>query len=139
METQITNPQIPDRLRAADADRRRVADAVQAAGAEGRLTFEEMEERLSAVYAARYTDELKALTADLPREPAARGRRSGPPIPLRIHAAVAVVLAVLLITRWAVSGVPFFWPAAPLFWLAVSVAVHARVRGVRRRRPPFVA
>jgi hypothetical protein len=139
MEPQITNPQIPDRLRAADADRRRVADAVQAGGAEGRLTFEEMEDRLSAVYAAKYTDELKALTADLPREPAARQRRFAPPRALRIHAAVAVVLSVLLITRWAVSGVPFFWPAAPMFWLAMSLVVHARIRGAQRRRAAFVA
>jgi hypothetical protein len=143
MEPQITNPQIPGRLRAADADRRRVADAVQASGAEGRLTFEEMEDRLSAVYAAKYTDELTALTADLPREPAARQRMPGRP--LRIHAAVAVALAVLLVAHWAVSGVPFFWPAAPLLWLGASLAVHARIRGARgglrgrRRWPSSVA
>lgn len=130
-------PQIPNRLRAADTDRQRVADAVQAAGAEGRLTMEEIEDRLGAVYAARYTDELGALTADLPREPVPRGRRRVPPA-LRVHAAVVLVLAVLLTTRWAVSGAPFFWPVAPIFWLAMSLAVHARIRRARGRRPVFM-
>src|SRR5436305_15005884 len=55
------------RLRAADADRERVATTVQTAGAEGRLTLEEVEERLGDVYRARFTDELTVLTADLPR------------------------------------------------------------------------
>ncbi|MCU1683503.1 MAG: hypothetical protein JWQ81_4242 [Amycolatopsis sp.] len=131
-------PQIPNRLRAADNDRQRVADAVQAAGAEGRLTFEEIEDRLSAVYAARYTDELGALTADLPKEPVPRSRRPAPHVTLRIHAAVLVVLAVLLTVRWAVSPAPFFWPVAPIFWLAMSLAVHARIRGARHRRSAFM-
>ena len=34
--------------------------------AEGRLTLEEGEERLAAAYAAKYRDELKPLTTDLP-------------------------------------------------------------------------
>jgi hypothetical protein len=33
--------------------------------------------------------------------------------------------------RWAVSGAEFFWPAMPMFWLFVSVLVHARVRVLR--------
>ena len=60
-------PANPSRIRAADADRERVATTVQQAGTEGRLTLEEVEERLTRVYAAKFTDELAALTADLPR------------------------------------------------------------------------
>jgi hypothetical protein len=127
-------PTIPNRLRAADADRERVATLVQAAGAEGRLTLEEIEDRLGAVYATKYTDELKALTADLPAEPAPRAGRFVPPRALRIHAAIVAVLAVLIIARWVASGAEFFWPIAPIFWLAMSVGVHARIRGARRRR-----
>ncbi|OXM54859.1 hypothetical protein CFP71_18720 [Amycolatopsis thailandensis] len=127
---------IPSRLRAADADRERVASLIQAAGGEGRLTLEEVEDRLSAVYSAKYTDELATLTSDLPksapkRRPVVFAHRA-----VRIHLAVAVVLSVLLIARWVVSGVPFFWPAMPMFWLAMSVLVHARVRGTRRRFEP---
>ncbi len=122
----------PSRLRAADVDRERVASLIQAAGGEGRLTLEEVEERLGTVYSTKYTDELDTLTSDLPkpapkRAPVAFGHRA-----VRIHLAVAVVVSVLLIVRWTVSGVPFFWPAMPMFWLAMSVLVHARVRGARR-------
>ena len=128
---------IPHRLRAADADRERAAALVQTAGAEGRLTLREIEDRLSAVYATKYIDELAALTADLPPEPPrdGSGRRFAPRPALRVHAAIAVTLAVLLIVRWALSGVPYFWPIAPLFWLAMSLVIHARAR---RRRTPVV-
>ncbi|MFJ8913213.1 DUF1707 domain-containing protein [Amycolatopsis sp. NPDC102389] len=127
---------IPSRIRAADADRERVATLIQAAGGEGRLTLEEVEDRLSAVYSTKYTDDLAALTSDLPKPaPKRRPVAFGHPA-VRIHAAIAVVLAVLLIVRWTVSGVPFFWPALPMFWLAMSVLVHARVRGARRRFKP---
>lgn len=124
---------IPSRLRAADVDRERVATRIQAAGGEGRLTLEEVEDRLSAVYSAKYTDDLVALTSDLPKPaPKRRPVVFGHPA-VRIHLAVAVVLSVLLIVRWTASGAPFFWPAMPMFWLAMSVLVHARVRGARRR------
>jgi hypothetical protein len=131
---------IPSRLRAADADRERVATLVQAAGTEGRLTLEEIEDRLGAVYAVKYTDELTALTADLPPEkaPDLRFRRFGHPA-LRVHAVLAALLAVLFVVRWAVSDVPYFWPIAPLFWLAMSLFVHTRIRGARLRRDAVVA
>ena len=123
---------IPSRLRAADTDRERVASLIQAAGGEGRLTLEEVEERLGTVYSTKYTDELEALTSDLPRPaPKRRPVAFGHPA-VRVHLAIAVVLSVLLIVRWTVSGVPFFWPAMPMFWLAMSVLVHARVHGARR-------
>jgi hypothetical protein len=129
----------PARIRAADADRERVATTVQTAGSEGRLTLEEVEERLTRVYAARFTDELKTLTADLPRPVAPRpgfpltaaALRRHPA--LRFHLAVVVALSVLTIVRWAVLGAGFFWPAFPVFWLVVSLFVHARVRSFRDR------
>lgn len=127
------------RIRAADADRERVASTVQTAGSEGRLTLEEVEERLTHVYAARFTDELAALTTDLPRPapprpgfPLSRAALRRHPA-LRLHLAVVVALGVLLVVRWAVLGAGFFWPAFPMFWLAVSLFVHARVRSFRER------
>jgi uncharacterized protein DUF1707 len=131
---------IPSRLRAADADRQRVAETVQSAGTEGRLTLEEIEDRLAMVYAAKYTDELKALTADLPapKAPGVRFRPFAHPA-LRVHAALAALLAVLFVVRWAVSDVPYFWPIAPMFWLAVSLVAHAGIRGARLRRGALVA
>lgn len=127
------------RIRAGDADRERVATTVQTAGAEGRLTLEEVEERLADVYRARFTDELTVLTADLPR-PAPP--RPGFPLTLaalrrypalRLHLAVVAAISVVAIVRWVVLGAGFFWPAFPMFWLAVSLFVHAGVRSVRER------
>jgi hypothetical protein len=63
----------------------------------------------------------------LPLPPVARRR-------LGLHAALAVALATVLIVRWALGPVPWFWPAGPMFWLAVSLVVH--YRWVRHRRIP---
>jgi len=51
----------PSGMRASDADRDRVLDILRAAGAEGRLTPDELDERMAATLG-----ELAALTADLP-------------------------------------------------------------------------
>ncbi|WP_091294262.1 DUF1707 SHOCT-like domain-containing protein [Amycolatopsis xylanica] len=53
-------------MRASDADRERVAQVLHGALAEGRITINELEERLSTVYAAKTLGELKPVTADLP-------------------------------------------------------------------------
>ena len=61
-------PAVPDRgnLRASDTDRDRVAGILREAAAEGRLTMEELDERLDAVYAAKTYAELEPITHDLP-------------------------------------------------------------------------
>ncbi|MBN6051290.1 DUF1707 and DUF2154 domain-containing protein, partial [Nonomuraea sp. RK-328] len=58
------NPQ-PQELRASDDDRERVAQVLQDAHADGRLTLEELEERLGVVYSARTLGDLADLTVDL--------------------------------------------------------------------------
>ena len=123
------------RLRASDADRERIAGIVQAATGAGRLTATEADERLAAVYAARFTDEFEPLIDDLPPEP------PPPPVrpalwrgPLAVHAAVVVAVSTLLVLRWLASGVPFFWPAAPMVWLGISLLAHARIRARRTNR-----
>jgi hypothetical protein len=123
-----------NQIRASDAEREEVARVVQAAGAEGRLTLAEAEERLAGVYAAQFRHELGQFTADLPAVPVRPGRPYRPGRergPLAVHAAIVVVLATVLIIRWLVSGVPFFWPVFPLFWLTVSLVLHAWIRGWR--------
>ncbi|KIH99818.1 hypothetical protein LP52_05990 [Streptomonospora alba] len=62
-------------MRVADADREAAAERLREAVAEGRLELAELDERLSAVYAAKTRADLEPLTADLPAEPVA-GRRS---------------------------------------------------------------
>ena len=63
------HPDVPA-VRASDADRDRVAAALQAAFAEGRLTMPELDKRLGAAYAAGTGAELAAIMRDL--------RASGP-------------------------------------------------------------
>jgi hypothetical protein len=56
----------PHELRASNADRERVAKVLHDAMAEGRLTVNELEERLDQVYAAKTFGELEPITRDLP-------------------------------------------------------------------------
>ncbi|WP_377267887.1 DUF1707 domain-containing protein [Peterkaempfera sp. SMS 1(5)a] len=53
-------------LRASHADRDRVAEVLRVAAGDGRLTSDELDERLEAALSARTVSELAALTADLP-------------------------------------------------------------------------
>lgn len=129
----------PTRLRASDEEREQVAKIVQSAGADGRLTLAETEERLAGIYASRFRQELAQYTADLPRAERQPNRWPSPREigqfrgPLAIHAAAVVVLSTMIIVRWIASDVPYFWPAFPIFWLVVSLVVHARIRAGRWR------
>lgn len=67
----------PPAVRASDAERNRVVAALRDAAGEGRLTLEELAERLDAALGATTREELERLTADLPAatgavQPAAR-------------------------------------------------------------------
>jgi len=79
-------------LRASDADREHAAELLRHAAGEGRLTVEELEERLSSVYDARTRRELEALVADVvvPGE-----ERRTPRVPVRRTSDAG--------TRWLVS------------------------------------
>ncbi|MET9019742.1 DUF1707 domain-containing protein [Actinopolymorpha sp. NPDC004070] len=137
-------------MRASDRERDEVARRIQEATAEGRLTLEESDERLTGVFASKYRHELAALVSDLPPatpavseqtpSPARRGtapdsRRWGDP-GLLIHTLIVVLLSAAMLGQWVASqgqhGHP--WPIFPLVWLWVSVAIHARRRNDRARR-----
>jgi hypothetical protein len=89
-------------LRASHEDRDRVVELLRVAAGDGRLTADELDERLEAALSARTYGELAALTADLPRAPvpratdmlridchSARTRRDGPwLVPQRIEVRV---------------------------------------------------
>ncbi len=59
-------PPDPPGIRISDADRERAAARLHEALGEGRITVAELEERLTAVYAAKYEAELVPPLADLP-------------------------------------------------------------------------
>lgn len=60
----LTPQQSPD-LRASDAEREHAIEALRGAMAEGRLSVEELEERLRSAYAVRTRRELELLVADV--------------------------------------------------------------------------
>ncbi len=57
----------PD-IRASDADRDRVAASLREHCGEGRITVDELHERLEAVYSAKTLGQLQEITSDLPEE-----------------------------------------------------------------------
>jgi hypothetical protein len=59
--------EVPE-LRASDADRERAADTLRRAAGVGRLTLDELDERLNAAYDARTRTELERLVADVVAE-----------------------------------------------------------------------
>src|SRR3954469_10998992 len=104
----------PD-LRASDADRERVAALLRGHYGAGRLSDDELSERIEAAYGARPIAELREVPADLPspRPPAAphhhRRRRSGYATSVRVHATVFLVANLTLIAIWAAAGGGILW------------------------------
>jgi hypothetical protein len=65
----VSNPPLPaDRrhLRVSDADRDQAAEVLKEAAGQGRLTLDELDERLDHVYAAKTYADLETVTRDLP-------------------------------------------------------------------------
>ena len=60
----MTDDSLPE-LRASDADRERHAEVLRKAAGEGRLTMDELDERLTTVYESRTHGELQRLIADV--------------------------------------------------------------------------
>jgi hypothetical protein len=77
-------------LRASDADRDAAGERLRIAALEGRLDPVELDERLSAAYAARWCGELTGLTADVTPPPPA----VPPPTPTFVRSAPVNGLAV---------------------------------------------
>jgi hypothetical protein len=59
-------------IRASDDDRERTAEQLRQAASQGRITVDELEERLQTAYAARTQGELAPIVADLPAAPERR-------------------------------------------------------------------
>ncbi|WP_067441641.1 DUF1707 SHOCT-like domain-containing protein [Nocardioides jensenii] len=56
----------PHEMRISDADRHKVAEVLREAAGEGRIDFDELDERLEATYAAKVYADLVPITVDLP-------------------------------------------------------------------------
>jgi hypothetical protein len=127
-------------VRVSDQDRERAAAEIREHFAAGRLTDEELSDRLSAVYRARTQEELAALRADLPKLPPSPAqqraelaqRRATLQRHLLQQAGGSVGLFLLCTVIWLTSGAHGqFWP----MWVAL-VAVIALVRNTWRLYGP---
>jgi hypothetical protein len=106
-------------LRASDQQRDRAAAEIREHFAAGRLTDEEMSERVQAAYDARTIGEINALLADLPKLPATRAQQKAEIAQRRrdlqrrlLQDAGGGSGAFLICTAiWVASGASgFFWP-----------------------------
>ncbi len=137
-------------LRAGDADRRQVADELQRHYVEGRLTSDELQERVRQAMAARTFGELDALLRDLPPPPAAPPTSpavetrvaeqpaapapASPLVPPDVRAnAVSYALVMLLLVAIWLFTTPggYFWPIWPMLGWGFAVAAHALARRPR--------
>ena len=119
-------------LRASDAERERVVTFLREHALLGRLTDEELEERIGLAYGSVTVGDLERLIADLPRNrPAARPRsvaakrRSGPP-PMLIAGGIGALI---------LTGLPF---ALIGVVLALGVALVATVFALSVVLGPFL-
>jgi hypothetical protein len=110
------------KLRASDLDRHRTVDFLRQHAGEGRLTTDELEDRIEQAYAAKTLGELAVLTVDLPEDPrAAFGLRHPLEVPAdptrrfkvkllrQVRRWATIDLAAILV--WAFSGHNGgFWP-----------------------------
>jgi Domain of unknown function (DUF1707) len=135
-----------DRMRVSDADREAVTARLRDHYAEGRLTQDELDERVSAALSAKTFGELRPLTTDLlgppPAPPSATPRPSWDgPAPWRHHrrphrppVGLFLIIALLLVLAsgggWALFG---FFRLILVFWL-VMMLTRIVIGVVYRRR-----
>lgn len=118
-------------LRVSDADRERTAERLRSAAAEGRLSPDELEERLERAFGARTFAELEPVVADLPPErprPHETPRRSKELGPY-------LATSILLVVIWALTGADYFWPVWPILGWGIFALGPMRQVGFSRCRP----
>jgi hypothetical protein len=89
-------------------DREQVADVLRQAAGEGRLTMEELEQRITAVYSAKTYAELEPLIRDLPApgrapQPPSASAASGPPTLRPSRFAISIMGGFHRGDNWAVA------------------------------------
>ena len=139
-------------LRAADADRQKIADQLKAALDEGRLSLHEYDDRVGQAYAARTYKELLVLVADLPRPGLSAGevsarrqaemRRVARRLPTALlvlwtiwGALTAVNIVVFGLVKLTADELIYPWPVWMLVPGAALVAVTAGVQVIRHQQP----
>jgi hypothetical protein len=132
--------------RASDDDRRRVSDLLQAHYVAGRLSSNELEERVEQSLDARTLADLDMLVADLPLDETSSPRRASNDrrsarradrhLPredrhhlrekgFRAHATSYLMVMALLVTIWLLTTPGgYFWPVWPMLGWGIGLASH---------------
>jgi len=105
--SELSGPADHSLMRVSDSDRERAADVLREAAGHGRITMDELDERLELAYAAKTYADLTAVTRDLPGpaqapsavQPAMAGRIGGTP---RSKFSVAIMSGARRMGRWVV-------------------------------------
>jgi hypothetical protein len=115
-------------VRASDEDRENLISELNEHAVAGRLTTDELEERLQQTYEARTTGELEALRRDLPvtaRQTALTHRARRSQLTRRMiqeiggSASVFVICTVIWLASGATGG---FWPIWTVIFVVISLA-----------------
>jgi hypothetical protein len=121
----------PSKLRVSDEERERAAQEIREHFAAGRLSQEELDERVEAAYQARTQDELRAIRQDLPALPVTRAQQQAELAERRSQLRRRVLqetggglgVFALCTVIWAVSGANGqFWPVWVLLVAALALA-----------------
>jgi hypothetical protein len=129
-----------DDLRASDEERELAAAQLREHFAAGRLSDEDLNERLDAAYGARTAGELRTVLADLPALPASpatgrvelRRRRAALQRELAQQTGGALVPFLICTVIWVATGAnSYFWPA----WVALAAAIPLLRNGWRLYGP----
>jgi DUF1707 SHOCT-like domain len=134
-----------DRIRVSDADRERVTARLREHFAEGRLTREELDERVTAALNAKTFGDLRPIMADLPEPapvmaggappgPLPRGVRPGPVYFRRGPRLLPLALLVLLIAAVAPGAGFVFLAMLQVFLVFVLLAGVAGLFAAHRFR-----
>jgi hypothetical protein len=112
---------------ASDADRQRCSRLLHGAYADGRISVEDLEERLGRVERASTRVELALLARDVPKQ---RLQRFGSAVDrfdraaLKAHGTSFVVINGSLVGIWELAGAGLFWPAIALVPTTLLLSWH---------------
>ena len=140
----------PVHMRAADADRHKIAEQLKAALDEGRLSLHEYDDRVKEAYAARTYADLMGLVTDLPapglsaaevtaRQAAERRREANKlPMPLIVlwtiwGALAAVNVVVYVLVSLTADSDVYLWPVWVLVPGAALLVATIGTQTIRRR------
>ena len=138
---------VADNLRPSDADRERVVRDLTKHCGDGRLTLDELEERVAEAYAASNLVELERAVRELPSSsparipssppvrvkpsdaPARATTNRGAAIALKAHLYTYLSVIAFLTFIWLLTSGPtgYFWPIWPAMGWGLAVAIQAGV------------